>query len=613
MASQSLQQEVQHALDLAVKYHVEGQLQKSEVLCRKVLEVQPEHPVALHILGMLAYQIGDNESALDYLHKTVLVSPGYVEARNNLGIVLFERGMLDEAEKQYKKAIKLKPDFAEAYNNLGNAQRCLGRLEQAVQSYRLALNITDEYLEARNNLGVSLSELSQYEAATECFNRVLEVNPNYADAHNNLAYALLKRGQYDDAIERCVTALELQPDFSDVHCNLADLFEKSNQLDQLKDAVDKGVKSCPDDQRLMLWKAQVLRRDGEYQSAREVIEAISEESLDEAHRALRAKLLGEVCDRLGDYKTAFSNFKVGNQLASRSVSSKRYNKKRYISSLTQYEQLFSEDWVANWTDVSPVDDRDDPVFLVGFPRSGTTLLDTVLRSHPEISVAEEVPAVEAMVDKLESSAGSTADNLASLDSDGLAVLREVYFKELDQHLSVGERKTDVVIDKLPLNIARAGIIHRVFPNAKFILALRHPYDCVLSCFMRDFALNDAMVNFLELKDAAALYDHVMRLWSHYCDLLPLNSYQLKYEELVENFEGAVKPLLEYLNVDWSSEVENYAETARERGMINTPSYDQVIEPIYTRASGRWEHYREEMASVLPVLELWARHYGYRWE
>jgi hypothetical protein len=245
--------------------------------------------------------------------------------------------------------------------------------------------------------------------------------------------------------------------------------------------------------------------------------------------------------------------------------------------------------------------------MVGFPRSGTTLLDTVLRSHPDIVVVEEMPLIERV--KTELGQPPTFATLDALEPDGILRLRAAYLDELRHHLGDG-LKDRLVVDKLPLNLVNAGLIHRVFPEAKFIVALRHPCDCVLSCFMQNFRLNDAMANFLDLKQAARLYDLAMTLWMQYQQKLGLDVGYLKYEDLVLDLRSATEPLLGFLGLKWDDALMNYQETALSRGRINTPSYNQVTQKLYTQASGRWQNYRAQMAPVLPILEPWSEQWGY---
>jgi hypothetical protein len=156
----------------------------------------------------------------------------------------------------------------------------------------------------------------------------------------------------------------------------------------------------------------------------------------------------------------------------------------------------------------------------------------------------------------------------------------------------------------------APLIHRLFPDARFIFAARHPCDAVLSCFMQDFVLNPAMANFLTLEDSARLYDLALVFWTRARQILPLHVHTLRYEALVEDKERELRALLAFLGLDWDARVLDNEATAKARGPIATPSYAQVAQPLYTRARGRWERYREQMKPVLPILLPWAKRLGY---
>ena len=208
-----------------------------------------------------------------------------------------------------------------------------------------------------------------------------------------------------------------------------------------------------------------------------------------------------------------------------------------------------------------------------------------------------------MLDAIGRFPGRFSDGLAEIDSGQLTELRKIYFAELDQHLEP-ESRPEIIVDKLPLNSIEAGLIHRIFPRARFLFSLRHPYDCVLSCFMQNFKLNGAMANFQDLEGAAIMYNKVMGLWQQYQAVLPLEVHTVRYESLIEGFEETLMPLFDFLDVGWDDGVCDYIETAYRRGKINTPSYNQVIQPLYTRSRGRWERYREQMQPVLPLLLPW---------
>ena len=196
----------------------------------------------------------------------------------------------------------------------------------------------------------------------------------------------------------------------------------------------------------------------------------------------------------------------------------------------------------------------------------------------------------------------------------LALLRSVLPEDIKETLLYSyinqDDKQKIYIDKLPLNIIYIAEILRIFPNAKFIISLRHPCDCVLSCFMQNFKLNESMSNFLNLKDTAVTYDLIMNLLKIYKSKFDFNFYEIKYEKLILNLNGEIKNLLDFLELQWDNSILEYQKTAVARDRIFTPSYDQVIKPLYSKSSGRWIKYKNKLSNVHPILEPWIREFKY---
>ena len=596
-------------------HHIAGRFQEAEAIYRKVLAVEPNHPDALHLLGMIAMPSGNYALVAELIGKAIVANPRVPAYHNNLGVALKELGRLEEAVAAYRQALSLNPDYAEAYNNLGNALSGLGRREDAVEAYNKTLALRPDYAEAHNNLGNALKELGLTEEAAASYGRALVIAPNYVAAYSNLGVALKEQGKLEEAVAAYRQALAIAPDYAEALYNLCELFEKTNRTEDLREAVNSARQHCPGDPRFALREAQLLARDSDYAAARAVLEAAGDDLADDGYLAARTTLLGELCDRLGDAQAAFDYFTQGNRRAALTAEAKRSDGRAYQARIDALATHFTADWVAGWSKAAgwsktdSEDDRADPVFLVGFPRSGTTLLDTILSSHRAITVVEEIPAVRNLRVAVEQLPGGYPDALSALGAAELAALRKVYFAALDKHLEPQDPST-IIVDKLPLNSIEAGLIQRIFPSARFLFAQRHPCDCVLSCFMQSFEINDAMVNFLDLEDAARLYDKVMALWLQYQAVLPLAVHTLRYESLIEGLEETLTPLLDFLGLDWDDGIKSYAETAQARNIINTPSYNQVTQPLYTRSRGRWERYREPMQPALPLLLPWARRFGY---
>lgn len=450
--------------------------------------------------------------------------------------------------------------------------------------------------------------LGQHDEAVASYRGALASRPDVADTHFHLGNALAARGDRDEALAAFEQAVALRPEYVEAHGQVCRELERANRVTDLREALERAGRHCdPNHPVLQLRQAELARHEGDFDAARRWLEAPPSAPSDSDTAAARDYLLAEVLDRRGDAAGAFQAATRANRQSASTEVAQRIGRTAYRDQISQLRRQFSAEWVATWEPARISDSLPDPVFLVGFPRSGTTLLDTVLRSHPGIAVVEEKPMVRVLEQAVAALPGGYPDALQAGDLDAL---RAVYFTELARHLEP-QQSTALVVDKLPLNLVHAGLLHRVFPRARFLLALRHPCDSVLSCYLRSFELNEGMVNFLTLEDTAALYDAVMTLWQAYRRVLPLSVYTLRYEDLVDSVRAALVPLLDFLGLDWHPDLEAHVNTARARGDIQTPSYHQVIEPIYTRARDRWQRYREPLSPVLPVLQPWVAEWGYQ--
>jgi hypothetical protein len=240
---------------------------------------------------------------------------------------------------------------------------------------------------------------------------------------------------------------------------------------------------------------------------------------------------------------------------------------------------------------------------VGFPRSGTTLLDTILMSHPLVEVLEEEPTLKNATDVL-----GGFEGLAEASPDKLQAALDTYFETARSRVPL--TPGHLLIDKNPLAMNSLPVIRRLFPDARIILALRHPCDVVLSCYVTNFKLNDGMANFLRLDTAGELYDLSFRYFERAREVLQPPVHTIVYENIVADRSRELRPLFDFLGLDWHDSVLDHEETARSRGHIKTASYAQVVEPIYTRSTGRWLNYRKQLEPVLPILRPWAEKFGY---
>ena len=569
-------------------------------------------------LGMVikAFEEGQLDQALQLALRLCRTHPDVAMVHNVHGVVAAEKKAFQVAVESYRRAIKIEPDNCDIHFNLGNALRDKGDLGAALTSYHAALQIRPNDPDVVFNMATVLRGLGELGGAAELFRQLVKVAPEDHTAHNNLGGVLFRLGQSDEAIDSFRHALELRSGFVEAHDNLCEALEKTNQTDELRKAVAYACTVCrPDDIRIAIRQAQLLCRDNKLEKARDALSKVAQ--FNPAQAQLNSAywyLLGDVSDRLEDVKAGYAAFVEANTWAEKAASGRGLQADKFLQRLDDLQAAYKSVRRAAPPE-QPTVPRDAPqlVFLIGFPRSGTTLLDTVLHSHSQISVVEEKPLVHEMVKLAQSWQADKPLNHEDFSGRQMAELRDVYMAKLKQHLPDQPTANRVIIDKLPLNIVEAGLISKVFPDARFLLVLRHPCDCVLSCFMQDFRLNNAMSNFLDLKSAAQCYDKVMSLWATYRDALDLSVHTVKYEQVVTDLEETVGQVLEFLDLDWEEAMKDCKTTALDRKRTGTPSYHQVVQPIYNRAKDRWRRYKAQMVPVLPTLLKWAEIYGYSGE
>lgn len=599
---------IEGALAAGLQRHRAGDLAGAADVYRRALAVQSDDPRTLHLLGLALHQQGNHEAAVARLERAVALSTADHEARCNLAVALAMLGRLAEARGHLERATALAPDFPEGWSNLGKVLRLLGRPAMAADACRRALALRPGYAEALANLGEALQELGRLDEAAEACRRAIAADPHLADPHATLGTIHRAGGELDAAADSYRAALELRPGHAGALSGLALLNEECSRLDEARAFADQGLSVAPDDGVLNLVLARLERRAGEHDAAIARLERLPRAGSPVDQRKNICFELGRLYDRTGDPKRAFAAFAEGNACDAETARARGIDPATYHGEIEALSRVVTEEAVANWAEPGDHPATGSPIFLIGFPRSGTTLLDQILDSHPALATFEERPGVAAMKTRLALRPGGYPASLAFVDAEAAAELRLEYFTTMARFGAPEEGQ--LTVDKLPLNIAAVPLILRAFPRARFILALRHPCDVVLSCFMQPFGLNPAMANFTTLEGAAALYDGVMRLWRQYETVLAPRCHAVRYEDLVADFESETRRLLESIGVGWHDAVCDFHGHARARGRINTPSYHQVVQPIYGHASGRWRRYADRLGSVLDPLRPHAEAFGY---
>ncbi len=400
------------------------------------------------------------------------------------------------------------------------------------------------------------------------------------------------------------------PEFAQAHRNRGILLEKMNRLEEARCALLDALKLAPGNVPAMLILARLDRRAGEIHKARKQLELLLDQELEPADRARVMIELGHVLDILGDGPAAYSALESGQELLAQSEVGDAQGES-FVDTIERNLRCFTKQRVDAWSRDSREDDARTPIFLVGFPRSGTTLVEQILAAYPAVRTSGEAPIIGMLAYGLTKTLGRPASYPETIDDLSAAEVRELRGRYWDQvnHVIGDDLGNGLFVDKMPMNIVHLGLIYRLFPQAKVLVTLRDPRDVCLSCFFQEFEPNEATVHFYNIESTAALYERVMTLWLHYRQVLGLACFEFRYEDLVDNFRGAVETLLSFLCLEWNDQVLDYHKAAQER-YISTPSYQGVVQPVYGGSVGRWHRYREQLEPFLPALEPFVEQFGY---
>ena len=565
--------DLKESLDFANKFLRNKNFDKAEKLYKKILGKFPNNFDANYFIASIKAQKNNFSDAKSYMETALSINPNLPELNNNLGLIYLNLNEVEKSINFFQKAINLKKDYIFAYTNLGMAYVSLKQVSKAKENYLKAIEIDSNNLLANYNFANFLKRLGDHENSEFYYKKAIEIDPNYLPSYNNVM----------------------------------DLYDKSNQNNKLNKLIIVAEKLFPNNQVVKSFKAKLLYKEKNYAEVVGLLEKTQFLPDQIVQKQASYEVLAKSYDKLGNYDEAFKLFKMLNGIMDQRKE-KNVDKKIYLKTTQDRLDFFSDPKISNWQPPKVLDNKKDPYFLIGFPRSGTTLLDTILRSHPSIEVLEEIPIINKFVDLLYIKKNFNFSNLENTNPDLIKEMREFYFHQIETYKK--EKGKKITIDKMPLNIVHVGEILRFFPNAKFILALRHPYDCVLSCFMQNFMLNHAMANFLDLDDSSKLYDLTMSLWKKYNKVFKVDYHIIKYEDVILNFDKTIKDLLSFLDVSWSEDVKKFYKTAEKRGIINTPSYNQVSQPIYSNSMYRWKNYEKEFVKSKDLLDIWVKEFNY---
>jgi len=634
---------------------LQGRLTEAADSYRDALRIRAAFPEAHSNLGNVLLDLNQPHEAIASYRRALEVNPSHAEAHNNLGNALLTVGELDSAQESCQRALAIRPRFPEAHNNLGNIHRARADLARAAASYGEALAINPDYAEAHNHLGQALLGQWRIEEAILSYQRALALKPQYADAHLGLALAQSQLWRVHDAIASCQRALAIRPDFAEAQDHLGCMFLEVHELEQAEANLRKAIAldpalapahcnlghalrrlrrseeaaasarraleidpQLPDAYYLL---AQISADHGDFAQAELLLQQASvfepeipillanvpamrtmtgddQEWLASVRAMLSRPLsprqalalhmaLGKYFDDVGNCGEAFASYRQAKEIAKKYRPG--YDAEGHTRHFDAVMSALSPAWVQRRRTVPVGSER--AVFVVGMPRSGTTLVEQILASHPDVFGAGE----EAFWDQ---KAAPLRSSPAAVDlSDGsVGKMAEEYLQWLKRVSPDALR----VVNKLSANYRHLGLIHAALPRARIIHMRRHPVATGLSVYFHPFALGHPYAN--DLGTIAHYYREYARLMAHWRSNLPGEAMlEVPYESLVSDPQQWTRRLIEFIGLPWHPKCLEFHATERPVMVIN--SRWQVRQPMFTTAIDHWRQYEHLVEPLLPLAEL----------
>jgi tetratricopeptide (TPR) repeat protein len=524
---------------------------------------------------------------------------------------LLRAGRLQEARKICQSFCKTESSSPQAWCLLSVINGALRLYSDAAQCAQRAIDIAPNYVMAHFNLALSQFNLNNIFAAIQGFQELLNIQPANWQAcfYLGMCYEKLA-GQDDTVITYYEQALNhIDPPPRDLVVRLINAYERVGSVRKSHLLVDDYLSKHPNDPAVGVIKARNETNDGHLEEARIYLENIlNSDDVGKKERARALNQYGLLLDKLGEYKSAYLAFRDCQNIEAE--INPQYSGDVIFEKIKNNREATSPDDISSWVQYPYNDELSAPIFIVGFPRSGTTLLERVISAHPDVIPSSEENIIPSVIDRLNEITPPGKNypfNLKDLTESQVALLRKEYWDQVVGRCGV-IHKGKLFIDKLPLNIIELCFINRIFPEALILVAIRDPRDVCLSCFMQHFGANHAMANFYNLDNSARFYNATMGLFEHYEKALTLNIYTIKYEDVILDIEQQARNLLSFLQLDWNDQVLSFYKNRKYK--ISTPSYHDTCKPIFSSAIGRWIKYEEFMNPVMTYLEPYIEKYGY---
>jgi len=603
--------------NLGEMLRIQEQLGDSILHGEKAVALDPKSPTAHCNLGIAYYDQEDYERAKVCQEKALRIDPNLPTALNNMGSILREAEKAEEAMKYYRRAIAADSTYLEPYNNLGLLMLEDNRPEEAVVALTSAVQQNPNYSDAQCNLGAAYSALEQFDKAFSCYQTALQQRPDFAQAYTGIARIHQERDNYAAAEAAAKKAIEIEPDKPGSLSVLATIYLDKGLPAQAQEYFDKALAIDPEWMAAYIGMGHMHMEGGDFDAAesnfKKVLELDPElygpryslaqakkvSKDDENFRILKERkdieslpvneaiafhyAMGKCHDDVGEYETAFEYYLKGAEQKRATVS---YDSDTTDAVVNSVIEALDENMLNQYKGGGC--DSDVPIFILGMPRSGTTLTEQIISSHPDVFGAGELRDLKEVANQVQAGQQGQPlrfpENMQNLDKAALLTAGENYVKGLQ----LRDPEAKHITDKMPGNYQMVGFIHLILPNAKIIHVNRSPMDTCVSCFSRLFRTNQYQS--YDLYEQGLFYRSYHRIMDYWRTVLPAGSfYDLQYEELVKDTDGESRKLIAFCGLDWDDACLEFYNSKRS---VKTASITQVRQPIYTSSMERWRRYEK---------------------
>ena len=571
-----------------VALYSNNQIQEALVDIEALVKDFPNSPILYNIRASCYKANGQMDDSVNDYEKAITLKPDYAEAYYNLGVTLREVGQIDDALKSYEKALAIKHEYPGAHNNLGTILLDLGSLDSAVDHFEWAVAFKPDYAEAHNNLGVVERKQEKFDQAIKSFEKAIAIQPNYAQAHTNLGHTFKELGQLNAAVKSYEKAIAIKPDYDEVHNNLGIVYQQLGQINDSINQFEKALAIKPDDADVYYNLSYLNKYTFNDPQITKMKSLLSDSKLSRLDRINLSFALAKVNENLDNQDELFKYLNEANSLIKQELNYSLDLSKTLFSSV---KEMFNSPYSDIEKSLSAEPSTIHPIFIVGMPRSGSTLVEQIMSSHHAVHGAGELTNLPDIITPIAKDYVNQGMN--KLPEKAFLSIRQQYLEVLSR-FNVSE---NVITDKMPTNCQYIGFILTAFPEAKIIHIKRDAratcwsnYNCFFSSHVYGFSNNlDDLVGFY------GLYVDLMDFWHQ---LFPGKIYDMCYEDLTTNQEEETRKLLKYCELDWD---ENCLSFHKNKRAVETASLVQVREKMYQGSSDAWKKHEAYLKPLIKAL------------